>query len=300
MAKQTPHRVGATIAAAAAIMIMGACSAADTPASPTAQPPAVDTVAGGGEAAAPGAAAVGAAGDAATGAGAANKPQVPAIARALIYTGSITVTADDVRAAADRAIAIAGRAGGLIDSDRRTIDGDRTEAELTLRVPANSFSGVLDELSRLGVEQARSAQTQDVTEAVVDLDARLATQRASVNRVRALLARANTIGEVVSLEAEVTRREADLASLTQRREALAGLVALSTITLRLRGPDAPSTTAEPRTGFLAGLANGWNGFLVSVSVVLTVAGWLLPWVIALGVPLWLIVWRVRHKRRVRP
>jgi hypothetical protein len=133
---------------------------------------------------------------------------------------------------------------------------------------------------------------------MIDLDTRLATQRASVERVRALLARARTIGEVVSIEGELTRREAELASLEQRKERLADQVALSTITVNLRGPEAPGEEPRDERGFLAGLKAGWDGFLTSVQVVLTVAGWLLPWVIAVGLPVWLAVWLLR--RRPRP
>src|SRR5262249_45568847 len=130
-------------------------------------------------------------------------------------------------------------------------------------------------------------------------DARLATQKASVERVRALLARAQTIGEIVSIESELTKREAELASLQQRKDKLAGQVALSTITLSLRGPAAPEPARED-TGFVAGLRNGWSAFLGSITIVMTVAGWLLPWLLAIGVPIWLLVWLLRRRRRPAP
>ena len=77
----------------------------------------------------------------------------------------------------------------------------------------------MDRLAQLGDEQTRSVQTQDVTESLVDVESRLVTQQASVDRVRALLAKANTIGEVVSIESELTKREADLDSLYPQGQA---------------------------------------------------------------------------------
>jgi len=220
------------------------------------------------------------------------------LARSLIYTGSITIRVDDVVEAADRAVTIATGLGGLVGGDRRSLDEGRSEAQLVLRVPADKFSAALTELSRqLGKEESRSVQTEDVTEAMIDLDTRLATQRASVERVRALLARARTIGEVVSIEGEVTRREAELASLELRKERMADQVALSTITVILRGPEAPGEQPkEPETGFIAGLKAGWKGFVTSVGVVLTIAGTLLPWLIAIGVPVWFALWLLRRRR----
>ena len=84
----------------------------------------------------------------------------------------------------------------------------------------------------------------DVTETLVDLAARIATQQASLARVRELLARATTIGEIVSLENELTNRQAELDSLMQRREKLSGLVALATITVVLE-PSRSSTRPKP-------------------------------------------------------
>jgi hypothetical protein len=224
---------------------------------------------------------------------------VKAAERALIYTGQIYVKVDDVGAKADQAAGIATSLGGTIGGDQRSLNGDQSSAQIVLRVPSDKFDEALNQLARLGTEESRSKQTEDVTEMVVDLEARLATQRASVDRVRALLAQATTIGEVVSIESELTRREAELASLEQRRERLAGLVALSTITAYLHGPDAEVVPDEPDTGFLAGLKSGWRAFLESVKILLTVAGWLLPWAIAIFVPIWLLVWFLRRRRPAR-
>ncbi len=208
----------------------------------------------------------------------------------------MSVRVDNVQDAANRAADVALGLGGLVGADRRTLNDQHSEAQITLRVPADRFEAALDALAALGTEESRAVRTEDVTETVLDLDVRLASQQASVDRVRALLARAQTIGEVVSVESELTRREAELASLKSRKERLADLVALSTITVSLLGPDAPSVSEEPETGFVAGLKDGWEGFLTSVQVVLTVAGWLLPWAIAIGLPIWLAIWLLRRRR----
>jgi hypothetical protein len=220
----------------------------------------------------------------------------PVDERSLIYTGNITVKVDGVSAAADRAKSLTVGLGGLVTGDSRTLDGDRSQATLILRVPADQFNSALDSLAKLGTEETRQVQAQDVTDQLIDLNVRVATQEASVSRVRDLLARAQTIGEIVTLESELTRRQADLDSLKQRREKLAGLVALATITVVLHAPAATGLPKDPETGFLAGLKDGWDGFLASVKIVLTVAGWLLPWVVAIGVPAWVAIWLTRRRR----
>jgi hypothetical protein len=222
----------------------------------------------------------------------------PVQERTLIYTGTITVQVESVAPAADEAIAVVVGLGGFVAGDNRTIDENRSQATLVLRVPADQFSSTLDRLARLGTEQSRQVQAQDVTEELVDLDARIATQQASVDRVRELLARAETIAEIVSLESELTRRQAELDSLIQRRATMAGLVDLATITLILQEPSR-SAEEEVETGFVPGLRAGWKGLLVSLEVLLTLTGWLLPWAVVFGLPTLAIVLAVRRRRRRR-
>lgn len=224
------------------------------------------------------------------------EPEVRVTERVVVYTGEIVVRVADVDAAATRASTITTTAGGFVGGDQRTSDDTRSEATLTLRVPADRFYAVVDELAGLGEPERRDIRTEDVTEAVVDLDARIATQRARVESGRRLLAQAKTLDDLIRLEREVATREADLASLEARKRRLSELSALSTITVVLLGPDAKT---EPETGFLVGLAAGWQAFLFSLKILLTVLGAMLPWLIGFGVPIWALIWLVRRLRRRR-
>ncbi len=220
--------------------------------------------------------------------------------RSIVYTGSITVRVSNVDEAAGRAGAMATGAGGFVGGDKRTVNDKRSEAQLILRVPSAKFNDILASLSRDlgGKEESRAVSTEDVTDQVVDVNARITTAQASVDRVRALLARAQTISEIVSLESELSRREADLESLKARKAKLDDLTSLSTITVLLLGPDA--TGAQPKkeeSGFLAGLKTGWHAFVASLVVLLTVLGALLPWVIVLGAPAAALLWLLRRRRR---
>jgi hypothetical protein len=217
--------------------------------------------------------------------------------RAIIYTGSITVRVEDVDAAARQATSVATGAGGFVGGDKRTSDDDSSYASLTLRVPADRFGTVVDALAGLGDEEARQVDTDDVTEEVVDLDARIATQRARVDSGRRLLAEAKSLSDLVMLERELATREADLAALEAKKRRLADLTALSTITLELLGPQA--RVEEDEIGFLAGLRAGWRAFVASLEVLVTVLGALLPWLLAIGIPVTLVAWSTRRINRRR-
>ncbi|GAB3969297.1 DUF4349 domain-containing protein [Plantactinospora veratri] len=220
--------------------------------------------------------------------------------RAIVYTGSVTVRVEDVEAAAARAVGIVSGAGGFVGGDNRSSDAARSEATLQLRVPADRFATVVDEIARLGEQLRREVKSDDVTEETLDLDARIATQKARVESGRRLLAQAKSLSELVMLESELAKREADLASLEAKKRRLADLTALSTVTAVLLGPNAQvPEDDEPATGFLAGLKAGWDAFVLSLRVLLTVLGALLPWAVGLGLPVLGVVWLVRRLRSRR-
>jgi hypothetical protein len=213
---------------------------------------------------------------------------------AVIRTAELSVRVDDVRAAADEAAEVATTAGGGRESEQRSGTAEQGSAVLVLRVPPDAFDATVRTLAELGEERDRQLGTQDVTEEVVDLEARLATQRASVERVRALLDEAEALGEIVQIEGELTKRTADLEALQARLESLTARVHLSTITLRLDSEGGP-VAAGGALGFGDGLASGWSALVTTARLVAVTVGALLPFVplLLVGALVW---WRLRARR----
>jgi hypothetical protein len=168
---------------------------------------------------------------------------------------------------------------------------------LTLSVPADQLDTALDQLARIGTTLGRNVSSQDVTFQYVDTQSRLKTMRASVDRVRALMAQAKDLGQVVALESEMSQREADLESLESQLAELKTSVERSTLTVSLSTPgNAPVQT----NGFLAGLHSGWDAFTASTSGLFTAIGAVLPFAVffaLVGSPL---VWWWRRRRSNQP
>lgn len=203
---------------------------------------------------------------------------------ALIRTAELTVVVHDVPDAAAAAGAAARAAGGAVAGDDRSGSGADAHATLVLKVPPEKMDAMLDRLGRLGREQSRSSSTQDVTQDVADVDARVASMQASIARVRAILSRAERIGDVVSVEGELSRRTTELESLQARQRALAGQVNYATITLRLTADRAAAPAPPPdRAGFVGGLRDGWHAFAATLGWVFTALGAVLPFLL-LAVP----------------
>ena len=208
--------------------------------------------------------------------------------RDIVYRGRITVRVTDVARAAARAEDFALGADGVVFAAETSVDPGRQalgQATLTLRVPPTQFKPTLDALGALGKELSRTRSAQDVTTELADTGSRVESQERSVARVRALLAEADTIGEVVQVESELSRREADLESLQAQLARLRDVTDLATIDVTLVAKDTaapPAPEEDGDLGFLAGLRSGWDAFVEIVLVALTVLGALLPFALAVG------------------
>jgi hypothetical protein len=229
-------------------------------------------------------------------------PGVPVggVQRELVRSAQLTIEVDDSVARTRQVRTAAAALGALVVEEQASKGG----AWLTLRVPSDALDRLIDEVAGLGTVVDRSGQVIDATEEVVDLDARVASQRASVDRIRALLTQAQTIGDIVAIESELASRQSELDSLTARLTALRDQVAMSTLTVDLRGPDAPVPPVDPGPGgFLDGLAAGWAGLLAVGTAAAAVAGFVLPLlpVVALVAGIgWLVRRVLRGRRRPAP
>ncbi|MCA1943507.1 MAG: DUF4349 domain-containing protein [Yonghaparkia sp.] len=206
--------------------------------------------------------------------------------RSIVTTGYLYLTVEAPLDAAAQAVAIVERAGGRVDgrqeyAPRETSDAsDAGGAELVLRIPAARLTATLEDLKELGEVEELQLSSTDISREVQDIDARVEALRSSITRLLALQGQAGTVEDLIALETAISDRQAQLESYEAQQRLLADQVSLSTITLVLGSPEvAPQD--EPDT-FLTGLAAGWEALVGFGSVLLVIAGVLLPWLVALG------------------
>jgi hypothetical protein len=228
----------------------------------------------------------------------------------LTRSASLDLRVQDISAAAARvrAVAIGLQALVLAEQIGKGAPGDPTPlpdgsepfggfGTMTLSVPSDKLETALDQLAKIGSRVLqRTTSAQDVTLQYVDTQSRLKTMTASVARVRALMSKAIDLGQVVQLEGEVSRREADLESLQSQMDALNISVERSTLAVSLSTPGNDPVTAS---GFLAGLRSGWGAFTSSAGGLLIAVGAVLPFAVffaLVGAPIW---WS-RSRRRTSP
>jgi hypothetical protein len=222
---------------------------------------------------------------------------LPATGRQVVRTASISLNVPNVTRTAGDVRRIAAGVGGYAGTENTQTD----QADFTLQVPTTTLDQVLDRIAALGNVTDRGEQAQDVTNQLVDVRSRVASQQASVDRVRALLAKATTVGDVVTIEGELATREANLESLEQQQAELSAQVAMSNVTVHIgRSPAAVPPPAAAGGGFLGGLSAGWHSFVGVLGGAVTVLGALLPYLVGIGGPAALVWWYVRRRRAGRP
>jgi len=202
--------------------------------------------------------------------------------RDLVQRADLTVKVHSVDAATSRAATLGDRLGGYVSDESVITDPrhpSRDAGSITLRVPQKSYELALRQLAALGTRTSLQRTVSDVTSESIDVASRLRTQRASIDRIRTLLSHATDLGQVISLESELTSRQADLESLEHRLRALRNEVSLATIDATFVS-DAASVNRRHRhhEGFLGGLFAGWDAFVDAARGIATALGAVLPFV----------------------
>ncbi|MFC7504561.1 DUF4349 domain-containing protein [Nocardioides sp. CPCC 206347] len=221
--------------------------------------------------------------------------------QSVISTGTISLESKDVGDARVEVRKVIDKYQGTL-AEQETTTGDKgevTSARLVFRVPAARFADATLDLEGIATLTSSTSSGQDVSTEVVDVEARIRAQRKSVSRIEALLARAENLEQIVTIESQLSSRQAELDALLARQTYLADQTSQSTINVYIQQPDTESDDNDDDTadGFLGGLRDGWDSFVSGFGAVLTVVGFALPWLallLLIGIPA-----RVLLRRRGR-
>ena len=154
--------------------------------------------------------------------------------RNLILTAKIDMRSKDPWATSDRAQAIASGLGGDVLNLTQSGSGDTRSASLTIRVPSSRFADALQQLRTLeGEIQTSGVSAQDVTDQFVDLQARLAAKQAEEQRYLAILTKANTIDEILKVDASLSNVRTQIEQLTGQINSIKQRTDYSTISMSI-------------------------------------------------------------------
>ncbi len=158
--------------------------------------------------------------------------QVTNTDRDIVFRAELVIGVADVAAAGAEATRIIESFGGIVFG-QQTIGGPEARSVLTFKVLPGDFQDALAALGSVGEVRTQNVSADDVTERVVDLESRIRTAAASVERLRTLLDEAGDVKTVTDIERELLDRETQLETLRGQLRTLQDQVALATITLTL-------------------------------------------------------------------
>ncbi len=215
-------------------------------------------------------------------------PDLQVVSRKIIQTTSVDLEVEDVARQFQEIFTITDTAAGHIVSSSFSNDDDDQAADITIRVPGEAYQDVLRRLRGLGDVAAESSDANDVTEEYSDLGARIRTLEATEQRYLDLLARAETIPDILTVQDRLDSVRGQIEQVQGRINLLDGLTELATITVHLRPLAAAAGGGGPQP--LEAAEAAWEASLQAVRGVATVtlavavfSWWLVPPLIAAGV-----------------
>lgn len=230
-------------------------------------------------------------------------PSIQDSDRKIVQTASIRLQVREVGASFEEVGRVATAAGGFVASSNFAFQGEQQVASLTIRVPANRYQDVLREVRALGVRvDNEGSNASDVSEEYTDLSARLRTLEATEAQLLQLLARANTITEILQVNDRLNTVRTEIERVKGRMNLLDRLTEMATITVHLRPAEG---VARGGTGVDLGnaVSEAWHNsleFLGSIAEgVLTVVvfSW---WIFILAIPTLLLLQRWLRARPQPP
>jgi hypothetical protein len=223
--------------------------------------------------------------------------------RLVARKATIELESPDIRGTCAKAAHLASEAlGEFVEQSEVTGDGPRMRGSLTLRISAQRLSTVLASLRELGVVKSESSGGEDVTDQVVDLEARLRNeQKIEQELLKLVETRADApLKEVLELRQSLASVRESIERLTGQRDRLSRLVSLASILVIIRSPDQPA--AEPKADILSyftdSVAKSWRRGLESLAssaaaLVGIAVGGLIWWAILAIAIVALLRWRTR-------
>lgn len=157
----------------------------------------------------------------------------------VIKTGSIVLEVDEGRFddAVNRITALAVGAGGYVSGTNTATTHDGHQAgSMTIRVPAERFESVLEEVDRLGEVQQKEVTGRDVTAEYTDIDARLRALSASRESLLRVLSEARAVGDILAVQDRLNSVQTEIEQLEGRKRVLDDQVGFSTVAISVSEP----------------------------------------------------------------
>jgi len=168
--------------------------------------------------------------------------------RRLIVEGWISLEVNDIDSAARQVETLVAQRGGWVESSDIVGEGGYRTASIGIRVPAERFNNAMETLRALGLVTDEGVSSSDVTDRLIDNDARMEAWQVQEERLIVLLENAATVEDVIEIEKRIAQVRADIEQVAATQRSLENRVAASLIRVNLHLP--ARFAADPPHGSL--------------------------------------------------
>ena len=226
----------------------------------------------------------------------------------LIYTANLEMETTEFDQATAAIQQLTASCGGYFESSSVSSWGrGYRDASYTVRVPAERYGDFLARAGELCHVLNKQEYTENVTEAYYDVDGRLKTQQTKLERLQELLARAESMEDIITIESAISDTEAQIESLSGQLRRYDALVDYSTVNVHVNEVYKLSNVEEAPTTFWSRLsgafADGWRSFtdgMEDLAVGLAYSWmWLLLLAVIVVAAVALVRKRLRKKRAIQ-
>ena len=231
-----------------------------------------------------------------------DRARVPERKPQLIKRAQMSIVVPSVRETLDRISNLVRVEGGDLLSLQENLPGDnrsRRVASLQVRVPQERLDATLKAFAAMGEVENQSIQAEDVSQQLVDFQARLRNLRKSETMVLQIMERSGSVGEVLEVSRELSNIRDSIERIDAQLKSLQVRVAYSTIDLNVSEPVAAISKPSPSFGIR--VQEAWGGATQAfVSISLGLLGFCI-WLMVLSPFFFLVaggayaVWRVKKR-----
>ena len=219
----------------------------------------------------------------------------------LIRTAQMNLETTDFEKAVQGLTDLTEQMGGYFESSSVGKRSNGRWAEYTVRIPAEKYQAFLDQAGELCHETWRDAQQEDISERYYDTQGRLKTQQIKLERLQALLAKAENMEDIITIESAISETEQMIDDLSGTLRHYDGKVDYATVSISLSEVYKLSNVGEVPDSFMSRLgkafSGGWSNFTDAIEnfAVALAYGWM--WVLILVVVAVVVVRVLRARRR---
>lgn len=220
----------------------------------------------------------------------------------IIYQGTLSLDVENANKAMEGIKQYVKTNGGFIESFDN-YNGNHTDSELymshsylTIRIPAEKFHKVIDELKEFGEETSTNISSANVSTEYRNIESEKKSLEIQQDRLIDYLKKAEKIEDMLTIETELSRVRTELNRINTQLKNYDRMIDYSTITISLRETGTLTTTVKSPFGKL--LENMGKGFIQSINLLLQLIHFvivLIARMIPFAIVLLPIAWFVRKK-----